>query len=240
MDNEERGRRKDEEEEDSAPSKAGLMRARLGVVGHYALLGLAPLVSVVALIFAVMAYTGNQSNRARLDEANSRIDSISAAQSEPKGEMDIFQVSLAREKVLLAEERKKQAEKDARIISNVTHLQVKLKVSPTLEEQLRDDGKVPIAASAAVSAPVVASSGVSAASAPVSGAVPIPPRIEKKPVAQPIAKPAAKPAVSAKKPAPVVKGTNKQPVAAPTGADKAAKARALQKSIEEYNKSSKK
>lgn len=139
MDTEERNRKDEGEDEPSA--NAGQLRARLALVGHYALLGLAPVLSAVALIFALLAYTGNQSNRTQLNEISARLDGISTSHSESKGETDIFQVSLAREKALLAEERKKQVDKDAKIISSVTQLQNKLKVSPTLEEQMKEAAK---------------------------------------------------------------------------------------------------
>lgn len=226
MDND---RNKPEEDESSA-LKADLVRAKLGLVVHYVLLGFAPVVSVVALIFAVMAFTGNQANRAQFDAVNARIESVSAMQPEPKGELDIFRVSLAHEKALLAEDRKKMAEQDAQIIANVTQLQVKLKVSPTLEEQLSGHAKAPAAASQVTAVPVAAPS----VAAPV--ATPVPAKVEKKPVAQP----AAKPAAVAKKSAPVAKVIKKKPVPAPTSAEKAAKAKALKKTIEDFNKNDKK
>lgn len=236
------------EEDESSALKADLARARLGRVVHYVMLGFAPVVSVVALIFAVMAYTGNQANREHLGAINSRIDGIGANQTEPRGELDIFKVSLAHEKALLAEERKKQTERDAAIIRNVTQLQNKLKVTPTLEEQLRES-----APQSAVALPVagtaVAASAVSN-TAPVPVAVPVqskaaPPTIEKKPPVQ-----LPKPAESGKKTVPVAKEAvkkpapkkpvPKKPAATPTSAEKAAKAKALKKTIEDFNKSDKK
>jgi hypothetical protein len=244
-----------DEGEEAVASKSDLIRAKLGLIGHYVLLAFAPTVAVVALIFAVMAYTGSQSNRARLNETNSRIDNISAIQSEPKGETDIFQVSLAHEKAQSAEERKKQVEKDAKIISNVTQLQVKLKVSPTLDEQLKDDAKAPAVASPAASAPSAAPMATStvATPAPTPVAVPAPVAVpvEKTPAAQPTAKarapvekapvknptpPTAKSAAAAKVPAPAAKTSANKPAPAPTAAEKATKANALKKTLEEFNK----
>jgi hypothetical protein len=233
--------RTDGKEETESASGAGGVTERLKVVARYAMVGFAPLVSVLALIFAVLAYNGNLSNRAQLNETNLRIDGIGAAEPEPKGETDIFQVSLAREKAVLAEERKKQVEKDAKIISNVTQLQVKLKVSPTLEEQLRADAKAPVAASHVVSAPVAASAVTAAvASTPVS--TPIPPaKVENTSVVPPLAKPEK----IASEPAPVAIGTNKKsiqdakkkPAPAPASpSQKTPKASALKQAIEELNK----
>jgi hypothetical protein len=228
----ERERDGKDEGEEEVTSKGDQLRAKLAVVGHYVLLALAPAVAVLALIFAVLAFTGSQSNRARLNEINSRIDSISANQSEPKGETDIFQVSLAREKALLAEERKKQVEKDAKIISNVTQLQVKLKVSPTLDEQLKVDVKAlnvaPPVVNAASAAPVVAS----AVAAPAPALIPAPAAVDKKPAAQPSAKPAA----ATKVPTAATKDSGKKPEPAPSASEKATKANALKKTLEEFNK----
>jgi hypothetical protein len=235
MDNE-RGRK---DEEEAAPAaKTGSLMEKLKLVAHYVMLGFAPVASLLALIFAVMAYTGNQSNRAQLNEANARITSLSVPQYEPKGELDIFNVSLAHEKALLADERKKQVEQDAKIVANVTQLQVKLKVSPTLEEQLRGDAKAPVSAPRAASAPVAASSVTVATPVvvPAPAVVPVPVIDEKKPVVQP----AAKPAVAEKKPAPVAKVIKEKPAPAPTSAEKAAKAKALKKTIEDFNKGDRK
>jgi hypothetical protein len=222
------------EDDDVAPSKAGLARERLGLVAHYVMLGFAPVVSVLALVFAVTAYLGTQSNHAQLGTVNSRIDSIGAVQAEPKGELDIFEVSLAHEKAQLAEERKKQAEHEAKIVKDVTQLQVKMKVSPTLEEHLREGASAPVPASPVAAIPVIASSVASAAPVPVAPAL-MPAKAETKP---PV-KPAAKPVVVDKKPAPVAKEV-KKPAPAPTSAEKEAKAKALKKTIEDFNKSDRK
>jgi hypothetical protein len=231
------------EDDDAAPSKAGLARERLGLVAHYVMLGFAPVVSVLALVFAVMAYIGTQSNHVQLGTVNSRIDGISAAQAEPKGEMDIFEVSLAHEKALLAEERKKHAEHEAKIVKDVTQLQVKMKVSPTLEEQLREGASAPAVAPPVAVAPVIVSSVATASPAPA--AAPVPVKADTKPPIKPAAKPVVadkKPAPAAKevrKPAPVAKEV-KKPAPAPTSAEKAAKAKVLKKTIEDFNKSDRK
>jgi hypothetical protein len=238
MENERENR---DEGEEAVASKGDLIRAKLGLIGHYLLLALAPTIALVALIFAVLAYTGSQSNRARLNEINTRIDNIKSIQSEPKGETDIFQVSLAREKALLAEERKKQIEKDAKIISNVTQLQVKLKVSPTLDEQLIDDAKAPVVAASVNTAPVTV-----APATPAAAPVPVPE--EKKPaaaagVSAPSAtdntkKPAPAPAAekAGKASVPAAKDSGKKPAAPPPPPVNATKSNALKKTIEEFNK----
>jgi hypothetical protein len=214
-------------EDDSAtPAATGLVRAKMGLVAHYARLGFAPVVSVLALIVAVFAVTGNQSNREKLNEAATRIESLSASQSESKGELELFRVPLAHEKSMLGEERKKQAERETKIIKNVTQLQIKMKISPTLEEQLREIARAPVVTPPIASIPVVASSVSNAASAPAVASVPE--KAEKAP--------AVKPAVADKKPAPVPTVVNTKPAPAPASTEKATKANALKKAIEEFNK----
>lgn len=217
------------EDDSAAPAATGLVRAKMGLVAHYARLGFAPVVSVLALIVAVFAVVGNQSNREKLSEAATRIESISASQSESKGELDIFKVPLAHEKSLLGEERKKLAERETKIIKNVTQLQLKMKISPTLEEQLREIASAPVTTPSMTSIPVVASSVSNAASAPAVASVPE--KTEKVPT--------VKPAVADKKPVSVPTVVNTKPAPAPASTEKVTKANALRKAIEEFNKNDK-
>ena len=241
-------------ENDSTSSlKSDLARARLGLVVHYVMRGFAPVVSVLALILAVFAVIGNQADREQLGEATTQINSLSASMSESKGELDIFKVPLAREKTMLAEERKKQGEREAIIIKNVTQLQVKMKISPTLEEQLREKTSAPAVPVAGVSAPAVISSITSAASAPV--AAPLPAVIEKKPAVVPKAtdkKPTVVPQGTAKKPETIQKKTVEKPVTVPKSTvkkpeavqkdtdKKPSKVQSLKEAIEEFNKNDRK
>jgi hypothetical protein len=241
-------------EDDSASSlKSDLVRARLGLVVRYMMLGFAPVVAVLALILAVIAVIGNQSNREQLNEATSKINNLSANISESKGELDLFKVPLAHEKTMLAEERKKQAERETIIIKNVTQLQVKMKISPTLEEQLREKTGAQTIPASGVSTPAVTSSITGAASAPVAASLPA--VIEKKPAVvskvtdkKPAEVPqgtAKKPGVvqknTAGKPAAVPKSTVKKPVAVQKDTDKKpSKVQSLKEAIEEFNKNDRK
>ena len=147
------------EDDSPEPSKAGLARAKLKLVAHYAMLGFAPVVSVVALVIAVIT-SHNQSDQAQHSEYASRIDGLNSALSETQAEVESLKVALARERSIREEEHKKQDERDAKIVQNVTHLQTKSKVSPTLEEQLREARPVPAAVppvALAASAPVAVS-----------------------------------------------------------------------------------
>jgi hypothetical protein len=164
------------------------VRAKLKLIAHYAILAFAPVVSVVALVVAVIAVTSNQSqaDRAQLSELISRIDSLNASLADTKGELESLKFAMAREKTMRGEERKKVDERDTKIIQNVSRLQAKLKVSPTLEDQLRE----------VASAPAAAPSVASAVSAPA--AAPVPAAADKKPA---VAAPKSKPEAADKTPA---------------------------------------
>ena len=214
------------EEEDTASLKSDLVRARLGLVIHYAFLGFVPVVSVVALIVAVIALTGNQSNKAQLGEIAAQVKSMSDNVSETKTDIDIFKVPLAHEKAMLGEERKKQSEREMKIVKDVTQLQIKLKVSPTLEEQLREPAPVPVALPPVPSVPVVLPASSPAVTSTVTPSV-APVIVKTDTQSVPVSKPATP------------KSTTQKPAPTPTAAEKATKAQALKETIENFNKISK-
>jgi hypothetical protein len=159
-------RDRDTEEEDSTPSPTGDAREKLKLAAHYAMLGFAPVVSVVALVVAVFV-PGKHPDQAQQSEVDSRVESLNANLPASRGELDNFKIAMAHERSMREEERKKQDEQDKKIIQNVTRLQVKMKISPTLEEQLREAASARAVTSAVASAPVAASPAVVAVSAPV-------------------------------------------------------------------------
>ena len=208
----ERDRSRDAEESDSPPSKADLARARLKVIARYALIGFAPVVSVAALIVGVIALSGTQSqtDRTKSDELTSKIDSLSKNLSDTRNELESLKFTSSREKATRGDERRKLDEQDAKIIQSVTRLQVKLKVSPTLEEQLR----------APASAPAAAPAPVGAASAPA--VVPVSPAANKTQAVTSEQAPAKKPVAASSKP----KATD----------NAAEQVKALREAIEKFNK----
>jgi|GEM_PF-6099284 hypothetical protein len=117
--------------------KLSPLREKLTLVGHYIMLGLAPVIAVCALGVAIAAVIGNQAGEEQLSKSIAKIDSLSVSLASTKGELEKLKVSIAQEKGLQEEERKKQEERLAKIVQNITPLQLKLKISPTLEEQLR-------------------------------------------------------------------------------------------------------
>jgi hypothetical protein len=76
---------------------------------------------------------------------------LNASLSDTKGELDNLKFAMSREKTMHGEERKKVDERDTKIIQNVSRLQTKLKVAPTLEDQLREVASAPAAAPAVIS-----------------------------------------------------------------------------------------
>jgi len=157
-----------EASDDSTPSlKADGVRTKLKLIAKYAMHSFAPVLAVLALIIAVIAFTGNQSSQAQLSNAVARIDSINSSLSASKGEMEKLKGALVQEKAQQEEERKKldaQDEQATKIILNVTHMQIKMKITPTLEEQLMQP------ASASAVNPSVVSAATPAAPAAILAA----------------------------------------------------------------------
>ncbi len=203
-----------EEEEDNAPaSKADLARAKLKFIARYAMLAFAPVVSIAALVVAMIAASSHHSpsDGTQLSELTSRIESLSTSLSETRGELDNLKFAMGHEKTLRAEERKKADELDTKIVQSLSHLQAKLKVSPTFEEQLRE----------VVSAPAATFAATNAASAPAVAASKSPLTENSQAVSKPIA--AAEKPIAA---APKSKTLDKTP----------AQVKALKDAIEKFNK----
>jgi hypothetical protein len=151
-----------EASDDSAPpSKVALVRLKLKLIANYAMRGFVPVLSMLALIFAVIAFVSNKSSQMQFNNAAAKIDSINASLSATKGELEKLKITIAQRKAAQENESRKQDEKlkqhdeklkqqDAqatKIIQSVTKLQVKMKITPTLADQLNP----PASAVAAVS-----------------------------------------------------------------------------------------
>lgn len=65
-----------------------------------------------------------------------KIDSLSASLLASKTGLEKFKVAIAQQKSLHEGESNKQDERAMQIVQSVSKLQVKMKISPTLEEQL--------------------------------------------------------------------------------------------------------
>lgn len=132
------------EGDSTGPSKAALMRLRLKRIASYAMLGFAPGMAVLALVIAI---SGNQSSQMQLGNASAKVDSLSTSLSESKSEIDKLKAAMAQEKTM-------HENRVAKIIQDVTQLQVLMQVFPTLEEELHQAASAipPVANAAAVPA----------------------------------------------------------------------------------------
>lgn len=113
-----------------------LVRMKLKLITNYILDGFAPVAAVAALIVAVMAFNGNHSGLAQLERNATVIESLNASLLASKTELEKLKAATSQEKLLYEEASNKQNEQTEKIIQNVSHLQAKMKISPTLQEQL--------------------------------------------------------------------------------------------------------
>jgi hypothetical protein len=132
----------------AALSKGDQARLKLKLIARYAMLGITPVVAVIALVVAVMAVTGNRSGQEQLSQTLAKIDSLNASLSVSKGELELLKASVAKEKAMQNAELAKLDERVMTIVQNITPMQVKLRISPTLDQQLNQ----PAGASAVVPA----------------------------------------------------------------------------------------
>lgn len=220
---------RDIDAEEDTPVPENDAHAKLKLVAHYAMLGFAPVISIVALGVALFA-TGNHSDRAQISELNSRVEKLSASLSASREELENLKFSMSREKSQRSDERKKEEERDTKIIQNVTRLQEKLKIVPTLEEQLRAPASArteafPVAASAPVAAgrTQAATAPVPASAAPKPAAATPTPKVDEK------KKDAAVPAKKAEE--------KKKAAPPPKPAEKLSpQVQGIKNAIEQYNK----
>lgn len=153
-----------EDEAKGTPSKADKIRLQMKVVAHYALMGLAPVLAVAALAVAVMALMGSRSGHEQLEQNAATIANLTASVAASKAEVDKLKLNALKEASAQNERLKKMDERMNLVIQNVIPLQVKLKMSPTLDQQL----SLP---AAAVAAPVAHLPPPAAVHAPVAPAI---------------------------------------------------------------------
>ncbi|KAF0206147.1 MAG: hypothetical protein FD173_461 [Gallionellaceae bacterium] len=156
-------------------SKADKARLKLKLIARYALLGLVPVVAVGALVVAVIAITDNRSGQKQLGEMAAKIEGLNTSLSATKAELEKLKASAAKEKAQQNEELLKQDERVSKIIQNITPLQVKLKIRPTLDEQLQQPaGASAVAPAVSHTAPAAAPHAVAPATPHVSSATSAP------------------------------------------------------------------
>jgi len=116
-----------------------LLRLKLKRYGGYILDGFAPFVAVAALVVAVIAVNSNKSSQAQLgllSQYAARLDSMNASLLASKDELEKLKATIAQEKTLQEAIHQKQDERVTQIIPSVSRLQIKMKISPTLEQQM--------------------------------------------------------------------------------------------------------
>lgn len=220
----------------ATPSKAAALRSKLGNAGRYAMLALSPIVAIAALVVAVFAVLNNKSSQEQLGKNAAAIESLSANLAASKSELDKFKLVVLKEATAQNEKLKQQDEKlrqqdehTAKIILNITPIQKKLKISPTLEQQLQLPASAPAPTAAASHPAPQTSAPHPSAAAPA------------KPTASPSthsAGAAAAPAVkSAHKPTAATHAASAAAPAKPAEANQelSPQARAMKEAIEQYN-----
>lgn len=215
------------EDDSPEPSKAGLVRAKLKLVAHYAMLGFVPAISVLALIVALIA-NHHRPEQTQNSEYAVRIDSLNSALSDTKEELETVKVSIARERSMREEERKKMDGQAKLMVRAISDLQVKSKISPTLAEQLQNTA----AGSAAIAADIVA--------VPVSAVVPVQKEADRQPAVSSSVAPTKDKKSATLSPTHTPTGTDKKhasPAAAPKKAEKQSpQVKALRDAIEQFNR----
>lgn len=117
-------------------TKAEMRRLQLKLIAAYAMDGFAPLVAVIAVVVAVIALNANKSSRVELSQSTATIETLSATLKASRGELEKLKATVLQGKAVQDELQSKQEESVRLIVQQVSKLQEKLKISPTLEAQL--------------------------------------------------------------------------------------------------------
>jgi O-antigen ligase len=119
-----------------SPSETLPSPPKLSRIWHHVGTPFAPLVAVLALTIAVAALSNNQSSHVQLDKATIQIENLSVSLSTTQAELKKLQSEIIQKNAMQDEEQKKQEARISILIQNINALQVKMKIHPTLEEQL--------------------------------------------------------------------------------------------------------
>lgn len=129
----------------AAPAKAPKGEKMQRIV-QYAIPAIALIVAIAALVFAVLTGNGSKGSQEQLGKAEAKIEALTASLTATKGELDQFKALWMQEKALREKVRKEQDDLTARIVQNIVPIQTKLKLKPTLDEQLQQPMNIPAAA----------------------------------------------------------------------------------------------
>jgi hypothetical protein len=111
-----------------------LVRVKFKAVVNFVLDVFPPIVATLALILAVYNY---QTNLHIFENFNAKIVSISSNMMESKAELNNLKAGLLKNGSMHEEDKVKLDGVISKIIQNITQLQAKLKVVPTLDDQLK-------------------------------------------------------------------------------------------------------
>jgi cell division protein FtsB len=160
----------------AASAKAGSKGEKMQKVVQYAIPAVTLVIAIAAAVFAMLAGNGSKASQEQLSKADAKIEALTASLAAAKGEVDQLKALVAQDRALREKVRKEQDELVARIVQNIVPIQTKLKLKPTLDEQLHQPMSVPVAAPevtshAATPAPAVAATNSDAKPSPQAQAV---------------------------------------------------------------------
>lgn len=136
-------------DESARPSRMNSSRMILKNISRYAMLGLAPLLAIIALIVAAMAFSANRSMQSQANAAIARLDAANAALKASKteagalktelgavkAELSELKAAVASQKAKQEEEFKKLGVLTEKIAQDVSRLEAKAKPAPIQKGQ---------------------------------------------------------------------------------------------------------
>ena len=103
---------------------------------HYVMMGFGPFVAVLALMFAIISMARIPSLQAKMADADAKIQKLNTDLASSRIELAKLKDALRQEISARTLDDQKRDQMTATIIRNITPLQLKLRIHPTLEEQL--------------------------------------------------------------------------------------------------------
>lgn len=129
-----------EEKAVAAPTGKDAAKQKLKRILVIVVSGLSPVLALFAIGVAVYALSGSRTERTQTEKYASAIEATNAGLAASRQELDKLKLSaaaLARENAELTDKLKKQEALLARVVQNITPVQARLKMAPTLESQLQ-------------------------------------------------------------------------------------------------------
>jgi hypothetical protein len=117
-------------------TKSEIRRLKFKRVAEFVMDALAPLIAVIAVVIAVIALNAARSNRTEFGQNSSTLEHLNANLKAAKAEVEKLKLTILQEKMTQTQLLIKQDEQTRLIVQQVSKLQEKLKISPTLEVQM--------------------------------------------------------------------------------------------------------